>query len=440
MSLTGGVALAATLFSDNFDDGDASGWSKSGGDWTVVADGSSVFQQSNTDSSLARQFAGSSSWTNYTVSARVKPTGFNGSGSYAALGARSTGSSTRYQVALLNSGRAELQVVNGSTVTVVGGTNLTVSMGTWYTLQVTVSGSTLTGWVNGQQVASGSSSQFSTGRIVLVTSYAAARFDDVVVSDAAGPAPTSAAPSASRSSAPSPSPSGPAPSSSPGTIPTWPTKSGDAGLPNGTISVSGTFDGGMKRYCCIGDGGQSESQDPMFELANGATIKNVILGSPAGDGIHCLGTCTIQNVWWEDVGEDAATFLGTGGGTSYVIGGGAKSASDKVFQHNGNGTVNISGFYVENAGKLYRACGNCTNSYQRNVVIDNVITKSTSVVAGININWGDTARFTRITAYGSSTVICDKFLGAPKGSEPTHVGSGADGVNCFYSPSDITYR
>ncbi|MET7419127.1 pectate lyase, partial [Dactylosporangium sp. NPDC005555] len=159
----------------------------------------------------------------------------------------------------------------------------------------------------------------------------------------------------------------------------------------------------------------------------------------AGDGIHCLGTCTIQNVWWEDVGEDAATFLGTSGGTSYVIGGGARSASDKVFQHNGNGTVNISGFYVENAGKLYRACGNCTNSYQRNVVVDNIIARSTKVIAGINTNWGDTARFTRITVYGSAT-ICDKYKGAPKGSEPTHIGSGADGVNCFYNASDITYR
>ncbi|WP_238018474.1 pectate lyase [Dactylosporangium sp. AC04546] len=219
---------------------------------------------------------------------------------------------------------------------------------------------------------------------------------------------------------------------------TWPTKTGDVSV-SATVKVSGTLDGGMRRYCCIGDGGQSESQDPMFEVANGGTIKNVIIGAPAGDGIHCLGTCTIQNVWWEDVGEDAATFLGTGGGTSYVIGGGAKSASDKVFQHNGNGTVNISGFYVESAGKLYRACGNCTNSYQRHVVVDNIIARSTKVIAGININWGDTARFTRITVYGSAT-ICDKYNGAPKGSEPEHVGSGADGKNCFYSSSDITYR
>jgi hypothetical protein len=236
-----------------------------------------------------------------------------------------------------------------------------------------------------------------------------------------------------------PTTTAPVPPPPPPPTTTWPTKSGDAGLPTGTIPVSGTFDGGMKRYCCIGDGGQSESQDPVFELANGATIKNVIIGAPAGDGIHCLGTCTIQNVWWEDVGEDAATFLGTGGGTSFVIGGGARSASDKVFQHNGNGTVNISGFYVENSGKLYRACGNCTNSFKRDVVIDNIVARSTSVIAGINTNWGDTARFTRITVFGSA-VICDKYMGVPKGSEPTHIGSGADGVNCFYNPSDITIR
>ncbi|WP_033359594.1 pectate lyase, partial [Dactylosporangium aurantiacum] len=131
------------------------------------------------------------------------------------------------------------------------------------------------------------------------------------------------------------------------------------------------------------------------------------------------------------------------GGTSYVIGGGARSASDKVFQHNGNGTVNISGFSVENAGKLYRACGNCTNSYQRHVVIDNVRVQSTKVVAGINTNWGDTARFTRVTVIGDSshsTVICDKYKGVPKGSEPTHIGSGPDSTNCLYDPgTDITW-
>jgi hypothetical protein len=229
------------------------------------------------------------------------------------------------------------------------------------------------------------------------------------------------------------------PPSNPGT-PTgvWPTSAGSVSV-SGTISVSGTFDGGMKTYCCIGDGSQSESQDPMFEIANGGTLQNVILGSPAGDGVHCLGTCTIRNVWWNDIGEDAATFLQTNGGTSYVIGGGAKSGSDKTFQHNGNGTVNISGFYLKGAGKLYRACGNCTNSYQRNVVVDNVLLSDVDYVAGINTNWGDTATITRTTV-DSGTVVCGMYKGVAKGSEPTYLGEGWNTSNCKVNKSDITYK
>ncbi|BCJ72481.1 hypothetical protein CS0771_20250 [Catellatospora sp. IY07-71] len=250
INLTGGVAMAATLFSDNFNSGTATGWSKSGGDWTVVTDGTGVFQQSKTDSELARQFAGSSSWTNYTVTARVKPTAFNGTGRYASLGARSTGSSTRYQLALLNTGRAELQVVNGSSVTVIGGTNLSVTTGTWYSLQLTVSGNTLTGWVNGAQVATGSSSLFSAGRIVLATSYAAARFDDIVVSDGAAPSPSApASPSASPSTPASPSASPSAPASpsaspsapaSPSASPSTPPGTTLYVAPGGTDGASGT--------------------------------------------------------------------------------------------------------------------------------------------------------------------------------------------------------
>ncbi|GLW27766.1 pectate lyase [Actinoplanes regularis] len=220
----------------------------------------------------------------------------------------------------------------------------------------------------------------------------------------------------------------------------WPTSAGSVSV-SGTINVSGTFDGGMKTYCCIGDGSQSESQDPMFSIANGGTLQNVIIGSPAGDGVHCEGTCTIKNVWWNDIGEDAATFKGTGGGTSYVIGGGARSGSDKTFQHNGNGTVSISGFYLNGSGKLYRACGNCSSSYQRNVKIDNVLLNDIDMVAGINTNWGDTATITRVTLTNSSSaVVCGQYKGVPKGSEPTYLGEGWNNSNCKVTQSDITRK
>jgi len=224
---------------------------------------------------------------------------------------------------------------------------------------------------------------------------------------------------------------------------TWPTPTGQVSV-NGTISVSGTLDGGMRRYCCIGDGGQEEDQDPMFQLASGATLQNVIIGAPAGDGVHCSGPCTLRNVWWEDVGEDAATFRGSGSPNFLVDGGGARAASDKVFQHNGPGTLTIQNFQASNFGTFYRSCGNCSSQSQRNVVLRNVtLTRPGNTVAGINTNYGDTARFSGITVVndsGRSMVICRKYVGNDDGDEPDQIGTGPDGTNCLYSSSDITYR
>ncbi|GAA3305141.1 hypothetical protein GCM10020218_106160 [Dactylosporangium vinaceum] len=437
------LAFAATLFSDNFEDGDTGGWSKSGGTWAVVSDGSKVLSQSSSGSENAREFAGDAGWTNYTVSARVKPASI-GSGGHAALLARASSSTTFYRLALL-SGSVQLQAVNSGSVTVLGQVSRTVSTGTWYTLSLSVSGSTIAGSVDGTSVGSATNSSVAKGRIGVQTVYAAAAFDDVTVSDTAGPTPTTTGPGSTASPTKSPTPT---PTPTPtgtgggGSTPTgaWPTSTGSVTV-SGTISVSGTLDGGLKRYCCIGDGGQSESQDPMFELADGATLKNVIIGSPAGDGVHCLGRCTIQNVWWEDVGEDAATFLGTSGGDSYVIGGGARSATDKVFQHNGNGTVHISDFYASGIGKLYRGCGNCTNHYERHVVVDNVLLVSTKYVVGINTNWGDTATLTRVVVQSSSGIhICAEYTGVAKGSEPKYLGDGQGDGHCNFSASDITYK
>lgn len=224
---------------------------------------------------------------------------------------------------------------------------------------------------------------------------------------------------------------------------TWPTAKGSVKV-SSTQQVSGTFDGGMKRYYGVGDGSQGESQPAVFELADGATLQNVIIGTPAGDGVHCKGSCTIKNVWWEDVGEDAATFKGGNGAKYSVIGGGARKASDKVFQHNGGGTLTIDGFTVSDFGKLYRSCGNCKTQYKRSVVIKNVTaTAPGKALAGINANYGDTATFSKITITGDSSKkisICDRYQGNSNGSEPSKTGSGSDGTSCRYSSSDISYK
>ncbi|WP_371478837.1 pectate lyase [Kitasatospora sp. NBC_00315] len=226
----------------------------------------------------------------------------------------------------------------------------------------------------------------------------------------------------------------------------WPTPTG-ADVPlTSTQKVATLFDGGGRRFVgkgALGTGGQSESQPAMFELADGAVLRNVVLGDPAADGVHCQGTCTLKNVWWENVGEDAATLKGTSPTQVMTIdGGGARGAADKVFQHNGPGTMIIKNFRVEDFGKLYRSCGNCGTQYTRHVVIDNVLaTAPGKKIVGINDNLGDTATITRLTIAGDTghkITVCQRFTGVTSG-EPKESGSGPD-THCRYTSDDVTYR
>ncbi|MFB7270859.1 pectate lyase [Streptomyces sp. NPDC056244] len=226
----------------------------------------------------------------------------------------------------------------------------------------------------------------------------------------------------------------------------WPSPTGT--VPVGeTIEVSGTYDGKLQRFYGtgdLGDGGQSEGQDPIFKLADGAVLKNVVLGSPAADGVHCSGSCTLQNVWWEDVGEDAASFKGTSSSATYTVtGGGAKSASDKVFQFNGAGKLTVTGFQVSGFGKLVRSCGNCSTQYKRAIVVSDVdITAPGKSVVGINTNYGDTATLSKVRIHGDTNKKikpCIRYTGNNTGKEPVETGSGPDGTYCKYTTADVTY-
>lgn len=121
------------------------------------------------------------------------------------------------------------------------------------------------------------------------------------------------------------------------------------------------FDGKNERYkagSALGDGSQSETQKPLFRLENGATLKNVVLGSPAADGIHTYGDATLSNIVWEDIGEDALTIKAAG--TVTLNGGSAQDGSDKVFQINAASTFRVSHFKARNAGKFIRQNGGTT--------------------------------------------------------------------------------
>jgi hypothetical protein len=199
-----------------------------------------------------------------------------------------------------------------------------------------------------------------------------------------------------------------------------------------TIKVTGVFDGHMKLYYGVGDGSQDENQPPMFEVADGGTVSNVVIGPPAGDGIHCLGSCRVLRTWFLDVGEDAITAKGTAPNTEVLIdGGGARLASDKVVQHNGAGTVAIKNYQVDRVGKLYRSCGNCKKQFKRRVNITNVFARDVKWLAGVNE--GDETDISDVLVYGKKARTCSVYRTAKPGSEPRQVPGSCNLRNVVFA-------
>ncbi|KAL2192849.1 polysaccharide lyase family 3 protein [Corynascus similis CBS 632.67] len=202
-----------------------------------------------------------------------------------------------------------------------------------------------------------------------------------------------------------------------------------------TVGAGQSYDGQMKnfdrspRVCADQD--ETGEDDAMFVLEDGATLSNVIIGPNQAEGVHCKGTCTLVNVWFEDVCEDAIT-LKQSDGTSKIIGGGAFHADDKVVQFNGFGTVQIQDFYVSDYGKVVRSCGNCDNNGgARHVVIDGVVAVDGGILCGINTNYGDTCSISNSCQDDGKS--CDLYEGNNNGDEPEKIGSGPDGNSCTVS-------
>jgi hypothetical protein len=223
-------------------------------------------------------------------------------------------------------------------------------------------------------------------------------------------------------------------------MPKWPSSVGSTVNISGTKSISGVYDGGMAVHegtlndCSTGD---QSSTKPIFDVADGGTVKNVIFGKNVGDGIHCEGSCTIDNVWFPYVCDDAITMLGGSGKTAKITNSGFKGARDKTIQHNGNGsTVTIDNVYIETAGKLYRSCGQgCSSSDKRTVNVSNIYAIGVNQLVGVSTN--DKATVSNICAYRSPT-ICKTYQPGSDTETTIAANSTAEGpsANCTYKPSD----
>ncbi|KAH9218240.1 pectin lyase fold/virulence factor [Leptodontidium sp. 2 PMI_412] len=161
---------------------------------------------------------------------------------------------------------------------------------------------------------------------------------------------------------------------------TFPSTISETMLPSATV-ISGTETG---------------EQDTIFILEDGATLANVIIGKNQVEGVHCRGTCTLIN---------------QASGTSYVIGGGARNADDKIMQFNGRGTVFVNG-----------------NGGPRVSTFEGLVAKGGGVVVGINTNYGDKASLVDSCITGG-TKYSDRYTGVTS-NKPKKIGLCPDDTSC----------
>jgi len=191
------------LFSDDFNDGNADGWTPvgSGGIWAVEEDasfGSMVYSQEDTAYTTTTTYNtywrsyGNDSWTNYTFETKIKIV----SGGFAPIAGiffrvQGTDLVSGYYMfrvdARLNTGPALIKSPN--TILAGGHTgypqfvNEPAVIGEIYTLKVIVEGSNIKCYVDGVKKIEFTDSTYSTGRIGVGTFNAHTHFDDVLISD-----------------------------------------------------------------------------------------------------------------------------------------------------------------------------------------------------------------------------------------------------------------
>jgi len=183
------------LFSDDFNDGIAEGWTPvgSGGDWDVEFDadfGSLVYSQGDTTWTTTSTYDtywrsyGDDSWTDYTFETKVKIV----EGGFAPI----AGIFFRVQGTDLDSGyymfRIDARAGQGpgliiSPNTLVQKVVEPAVIGQIYTLKVIVEGSNIKCYVDDVQKIEFTDNAYSTGRVGVGTFNSHTHFDDVIISD-----------------------------------------------------------------------------------------------------------------------------------------------------------------------------------------------------------------------------------------------------------------
>lgn len=165
-------------FSDDFEDGNTTGWTAASGSWSVSTDGIKVLKQNNSTTAL---ITAGDSWTDYTLEARVKMPIANAN---AGIVFR-VQDANNYYMYRINSSNQMLELhksVNGQ-LTLVSSTPFAAQANRWYTIKASIKGNAVKAYVDEALKMEWINpvTELTAGKIGFRTTSANVSFDDVWV-------------------------------------------------------------------------------------------------------------------------------------------------------------------------------------------------------------------------------------------------------------------
>ncbi|WP_438445456.1 family 16 glycoside hydrolase [Gorillibacterium sp. sgz5001074] len=177
------VSVVPILLEDNFDDGNAAGWTTTGGTWSVATDGTPAYVQTDAQAAGVNSITGNATWTDTAVSAKLKANALTGTYSGIGLNLRYKDTSNLYSFSYYSGGAGSSvlkisKCVNG-TWTDLATMPYSLTLGAWYNFQAVADGSTLELWVNGTKLLTATDPSLTSGKAGLFSHRASSVFDDV---------------------------------------------------------------------------------------------------------------------------------------------------------------------------------------------------------------------------------------------------------------------
>ncbi len=175
------AAGAQTLLFEDFEDQTANGWTVERGQWSIVNFGSSYKYDTQDEDNIARSYVGESSWSNYSVEVDLEVNSW-GSASSMLVGVMGRYlDSDNYYMFVYDSGQLKIRKKVSGSIIDIASRNFTFSLNDTYTFRAELSGSNLKLYVNGAEQLSINDNTFSSGKAGLITCYANAKFDNVLI-------------------------------------------------------------------------------------------------------------------------------------------------------------------------------------------------------------------------------------------------------------------